>query len=86
VTGSEDELQLDLGKVCYAAEVWVYGKSCGVRLWRRLFIDVRTALRTGRNEIPIWVADLINYSYDDPQESGLFGPLILRYFRLVAGT
>jgi hypothetical protein len=31
-------MQLDLGKVCHVAEVWVNGKNCGARLWGALCI------------------------------------------------
>jgi hypothetical protein len=69
---------LDLGKVCHAAEVWVNGQSCGARLWGPYVFDVSKALRPGTNDIRVRVANLINNSYDDIQESGLFGPVILR--------
>jgi hypothetical protein len=74
-------MQLDLGKVCHVAEVWVNGRSCGARLWAPHVFDVSTALHTGRNEVRIRVANLINNSYGDPQESGLFGPVTLRSVR-----
>jgi hypothetical protein len=71
-------MQLDLGKVCHAAEVWVNGVSVGARLWGPHVFDVGQALRSGKNEIHVRVANLINNSYDDPRESGLLGPVILR--------
>jgi hypothetical protein len=74
-------MHLDLGKVCHAAEVWINGRSCGARLWGPYVFDVSSPLRTGRNEIRIRVANLINNSYGDPQESGLIGPVILRSVR-----
>ncbi|MEI6604847.1 MAG: discoidin domain-containing protein, partial [Verrucomicrobiota bacterium] len=40
--------------------------------------DISTALRPGKNEIRVRVANLINNSYGDRQESGLFGPVVLR--------
>jgi hypothetical protein len=77
-----DKLQrpmfLDLGKVCHAAEVWVNGKSMGQKLWGPYVFDVSKALHTGKNEIRVRVANLINNSYGDVQESGLFGPVALR--------
>ena len=71
-------VQLDLGKVCHAAEVWVNGKSVGARLWGPYVFDVSDALRSGENEIRVRVANLINNSYGDTEESGLFGPVILK--------
>lgn len=68
---------LDLGKVCHAAEVWVNGKPVGARLWGPYVYDVSSALRPGKNEIRIRVANLINNSYGDIEESGLFGPVRL---------
>lgn len=69
---------LDLGRVCHTAEVWVNGKPVGARLWGPYVYDVGKALRPGANEIRVRVANLINNSYDDLQESGLFGPVTVR--------
>ena len=74
----EPSMVLDLGKVCHAAEVWVNGQSVGARLWGPYVFDVGKALRPGANQIHVRVANLINNSYGDTQESGLFGPVILR--------
>ena len=74
----EKPMVLDLGKVCFAAEVWVNGKSVGARLWGPYVFDVSKALCPGKNEIHIRVANLINNSYGEIQESGLFGPVILK--------
>ncbi len=67
--------RLDLGKVCHVAEVWVNGRACGARLWGPYVFDIGPALRSGRNEIRVRVANLINDSYAEPAESGLFGPI-----------
>jgi len=71
------DLQLDLGKLCHAAEVWVNGKKCGNRLWGPYVFDIGKALRRGANEIRVRVANLINNSYGEFAESGLFGPVRL---------
>ncbi len=71
------DLQLDLGKVCHVAEVWVNGKRCGSRLWGPHIFDVGPALRRGDNEVRVRVANLINNSYGEFTESGLFGPVRL---------
>jgi len=71
----EGKLFLDLGKVCHAAEVYVNGKTCGAWLWEPHILDISDALKNGDNEIRVRVANLINNSYGDIQESGLFGPV-----------
>jgi len=79
VAEAEGKILLDLGRVCHAAEVWVNGKDCGARLWGPHVFDVSGALRPGSNQIKVRVANLINNSYGDLQESGLLGPVrILR--------
>jgi hypothetical protein len=70
-------LQLDLGKVCHVAEVWVNGKHCGARLWGPYVFDVGGALRRGANEVRVRIANLINNSYGEYTESGLLGPVRL---------
>jgi hypothetical protein len=70
---------LDLGRVGHAAEVWINGAFCGRRLWGPHIYDVTAALRPGRNELRVRVANLINNSYGDFRPSGLFGPVILRF-------
>ena len=74
----EKPMFIDLGKVCHAAEVWVNGESVGKRLWGPYVFDVSKALRPGMNELRIRVANLINNSYGDKQESGLLGPVTLQ--------
>ena len=77
VAEAEGKILLDLGRVCHAAEVWVNGKDCGARLWGPHVFDVSGALRPGSNQIKVRVANLINNSYGDLQESGLLGPVRL---------
>ena len=75
-------LQLDLGKVCHVAEVWVNGKSCGARLWGPHVFEVGGALRRGANEVRVRIANLINNSYGEFTESGLLGPVRLVKVRM----
>jgi hypothetical protein len=77
----EKQMFLDLGKVCFTAEVWVNGKPVGARLWGPYVFDVSNVLHSGKNEIRIRVANLINNSYGDIQESGLFGPVVVKTVR-----
>jgi hypothetical protein len=74
----DQQMFLDLGKVGQVAEVWVNGKSVGKRLWQPYRFEVSKALRPGKNEVRVRVANLINNSYDDIHESGLFGPVTLQ--------
>jgi hypothetical protein len=71
----EKGMRLDLGNVAHSAEVWVNGSSCGVRLWAPHEYPVGAALRPGKNEVRVRVANLINNSYGDFAESGLLGPV-----------
>jgi hypothetical protein len=73
----ETAIRLDLGKVGHIAEVWMNGRNCGARLWGPYVFDIGEALRPGRNEIRVRVANLINNSYGEYAESGLFGPVRL---------
>jgi hypothetical protein len=77
----ETGMRLDLGKVGHVAEVWVNGTSCGSRLWGPYVFEVGGALRPGENEIRVRVANLINNSYGEFAESGLFGPVRIVRFR-----
>jgi hypothetical protein len=81
IEAPEKGMSLDLGKVGHAAEVWVNGKSCGSRLWGPHVFDIGEALHLGENEIRVRVANLINNSYGEFAESGLFGPVRIVRFR-----
>ncbi len=78
VDNVDKPMYLDLGKVCHAAEVWVNGKPVGIRLWGPYVYDISDTLRPGTNEIRVRVANLINNSYGDSEESGLFGPVVVK--------
>ena len=68
-------MRLDLGTVHNAAEVFVNGKSCGMRLWAPYEFDISDAVSEGTNQVRVRVANLINNSYGDATESGLRGPV-----------
>jgi hypothetical protein len=68
---------LDLGQVFSAAEVWVNGRSCGMRLWGPYVFDVSSALKPGENRIRVRVANLPGASYGLEQQQGLRGPVRL---------
>jgi hypothetical protein len=70
-----NSILLDLGKVCHTAEVWINGQPVGSRMWGPYLFDITSAVKPGQNDIRIRVANLINNSYGDIQESGLTGPV-----------
>lgn len=71
----EKQTFIDLGKVCHVAEVWVNGQPVGSRLWGPYVFDISAAVKSGKNDIKVRVANLINNSTGDIQESGLIGPV-----------
>lgn len=68
VIGRADCIRLNLGKVCDIARVCVNGKDCGI-VWTHPFsADITRALKAGRNEVEIYVADTwINRVIGDEQ-------------------
>ncbi len=52
-------LRLDLGQVCYCAEVWVNGKLVGPRVWPPHALDVTEHVRVGENRVDVVVANLL---------------------------
>lgn len=71
----ENKMFIDLGKVCHVAEVWINGQSTGSKLWGPYVFDITAAVKPGVNQVRVRIANLINNSYNDIQESGLFGPV-----------
>jgi hypothetical protein len=71
----EKNLFLDLGKVCHVADVWINGQSAGSRMWGPYRFNISGLVKAGPNEVRIRVANLINNSIGDFQESGLMGPV-----------
>ncbi|MFA5816492.1 MAG: glycosylhydrolase-like jelly roll fold domain-containing protein [Bacteroidales bacterium] len=74
----DKQMFLDLGKVCHVAEVWINGQSVGAKMWGPHVFDISGVVKPGRNEIRVRIANLINNSYGDMQESGLIGPVQIR--------
>jgi hypothetical protein len=52
-----ERLLLDCGQVGVAAEAWVNGASVGARPWSPFVFDVTTAMRPGKNQIKVRVAN-----------------------------
>jgi hypothetical protein len=57
----EDGLQLtlDLGKVCYNAEVWLNGVLVGTRVWPPYHVDLTGHVKPGKNVLTVVVANLL---------------------------
>ncbi len=57
----EEDLRftLDLGSVCYCAEIWVNGELAGTRVWPPYRIDVTDLVHAGKNRVVIVVANLL---------------------------
>jgi hypothetical protein len=75
---TDKRITLDLGKVQHMAQVWVNGKDCGMRLWPPFTYDISDPVKPGQNQIHIRTGNLVNDSYGQPSESGIFGPVIIR--------
>jgi hypothetical protein len=50
---------LDLGEVCYCAEVWLNGNLVGTRVWPPYEVDLKDHLLPGSNQLTVVVANLI---------------------------
>jgi len=85
-TKSQKELELDLGEVYVAAEVFVNGKSIGSRVAAPYKFDLTGLVQSGKNEIEIRVANTLAPHYSiplkamhlGPVKSGLVGPVQLK--------
>lgn len=53
------DLMLDLGKVCYNAEVWLNGEVVGTRIWPPYRLDIAGKVRPGKNRLSVVVANLL---------------------------
>lgn len=59
VYNDETELILDLGKVCYNAEVWVNDSLVDTRVWPPYRVNITDNVKKGRNRLVIVVANLL---------------------------
>ncbi len=48
---------LDLGKVCFSAEIWVNGVLAGTRIWSPYKMDISNYVQDGVNELVIVIAN-----------------------------
>ena len=83
LAGSNGALALDAGRVGEIAELFVDGRSAGVRLALPYVWDITTLIRPGRATIEIDVTNTARSRWSDPfshgeTESGLLGPVSLR--------
>lgn len=72
-----EEVWLDLGRVQWAADVWVNGQHVGDSLWPPHRVRVDDALTDGNNDLEIRIANLVNNNYGEYKDSGLLGPVRL---------
>ncbi len=54
---AESKLELDLGAVGVAAEVWLNGVKCGERVWRPFTFDITQQAHAGANTLRVRVAN-----------------------------
>jgi len=75
----EERLILNLGVVLETAEVQVNGVSFGPLAWPPYEVDITQAVREGKNEVVVVVANtLANEMEGQERPSGLLGPVELR--------
>jgi len=80
------QVEIDLGDVLVAAEVFVNGKSAGSKVAAPFKFDMSGLLKTGENELEVRVANTLAPHYSIPRqakdlgpvESGLVGPIKLK--------
>ena len=52
-------LELDLGKVCYCAEIWLNDRLVSTRIWPPYRVDITGHTRPGRNTLHVVVGNLL---------------------------
>jgi len=74
----DGEIILDMGRVCHMARVWVNDEEVGTRLWKPYRLNIKNALRPGRNKLRIRVGNLVQINYGAESTSGLLGPVTIQ--------
>jgi hypothetical protein len=84
----KNRLEIDLGDLVSSAELWINGKSAGIRVSPPWKFDITPFARAGENRIEILVYNTIanNYTtiptnYRGSVRSGLIGPVSLRIMK-----
>ncbi len=83
---SQQKIEIDLGEVYVAAEVFINGKSAGKRVAKPYKFDLSGLVQSGENEIEVRVANTLAPHYSIPKKamnlgpvkSGLVGPVQLK--------
>ncbi len=85
----KNNIEIDLGDVVSSAELFVNGRSAGVKVAPPWTFDITGYVREGKNEIKVLIYNTLanNYTaiptrYRGSTKSGLIGPVKLRYLRL----
>ena len=82
----EQKVELDLGEVYVAAEVFINGNSAGSKISAPYKYDLFGLLHSGENDIEVRVANTLAPHYSIPNmtinlgpvKSGLIGPVLLK--------
>ena len=81
----KDKLQIDLGELVSSAELFLNGKSCGIRLAPPWTFDISKFAQEGENKVEILIYNTLanNYTtiptrYRGSIKSGLIGPVVMR--------
>ncbi len=74
-TESQKEIELDLGEVYVAAEVFVNGKSAGAKVAAPFKFDLSRLVRSGENKIEVRVANTLAPHYSIPKKARDLGPV-----------
>ena len=81
-------IEVDLGDVISSAELFINGKSAGIRLAPPWSYDITESIKKGENQIEVLVFNTIanNYTsiptrYRGSIRSGLIGPVTIKYYR-----
>ena len=81
----KNRLELDLGDLVSSAELWINGKSAGIKVAPPWKFDISTLVKQGENQVEVLLYNTIanNYTtvptnYRGEITSGLLGPVILR--------
>jgi hypothetical protein len=73
---SQNTIELDLGEVAVATELFVNGKSAGVRVAAPFKFNISEWVKPGKNDIEVRVANTIAPHYKTPRMTIALGPTI----------
>ena len=81
----KNKLEIDLGDLVSSAELWINGKSAGIKLSPPWKFDITKMAKSGKNNLEVLIYNTIanNYTtvptmYRGEIKSGLIGPVTLK--------